>query len=148
MSILLQADKNQNCCDTPFKTTCGGQALIEGIMMQGPEKRCTVVRNPEGEPVIKTEPIPPKKKIWTVPFLRGIVGFGGSMAYGVKALMYSAEVAGDETFLDEEPSKLDQWIEKHFSGEMATKIILGLAVVLGIGFPSVCSFSCPPLLPA
>jgi len=134
MSILLQADKNQNCCDTPYKTTCGGQALIEGIMMQGPEKRCTVVRNPEGEPVIKTEPIPPKKKIWTVPFLRGIVSFGGSMAYGVKALMYSAEVAGDETFLDEEPSKLDQWIEKHFSGEVATKIILGLAVVLGIGF--------------
>jgi uncharacterized protein YqhQ len=108
-------------------------------MMQGPEKRCIVVRDPEGTPVVKTESIPPKKKIWTIPFLRGIAGFAGAMSYGVKALMYSAEVAGDETYLDEEPSKLDQWIEKHFSSEVASKLILGLAVVLGIGF-SVCLF--------
>ena len=134
MSIFVQNRKESGCCDTPYKTTCGGQALIEGIMMQGPDKRCIVVRDPEGNAVVKTESIPPKRKIWTIPFLRGIVGFGGSMFYGVKALMYSAEIAGDETFQDDEPSKLDLWIEKHFSSETASRIILGLAAVLGIAF--------------
>jgi len=134
MSIFTQSRKENNCCDTPFKTTCGGQALIEGIMMQGPDKRCTVVRDPDGNAVVKTEPIPKKKKVWTVPFLRGIAVFGGSMFYGVKALMYSAEVAGDEAFQDDEPSKLDLWIEKHFSSETASRIILGIAAVLGVAF--------------
>lgn len=134
MSIFTQNPKENNCCDTPFKTTCGGQALIEGIMMQGPEKRCIVVRDPDGNAISKTEPIPQRKKIWTLPFLRGIAGFGGSMFYGVKALMYSAEIAGDETFQDDEPSKLDLWIENHFSSETATRIILVLAAILGIGF--------------
>ena len=41
------ARRDENCC-TPFKTTCGGQALIEGIMMQGPGRRALVVRRPDG----------------------------------------------------------------------------------------------------
>ena len=35
----------QSCITTPYKTTCGGQALIEGIMMQGPDRRAVVVRS-------------------------------------------------------------------------------------------------------
>ena len=93
---MTNAHEQRNCCDTPYKTMCGGQALIEGIMMQGPEKRCIVVRKPDGELEVKTEPVPRRKKIWTLPLLRGIVGFGASLIYGVKALMYSAEVAGGD----------------------------------------------------
>ena len=130
----MQTQKQKNCCDTPYKTTCGGQALIEGIMMQGPEKRCIVVRRPDGGTEVKTEAIKPRKKIWNLPFLRGIVGFGGSMVYGVKALMYSAEVAGDEEIAEEEPSKFDLWLEKHFSSEKAMSIVVTLSVILGAAF--------------
>ena len=132
--MQTQTQKEKSCCDTPFKTTCGGQALIEGIMMQGPEKRCIVVRRPDGGTEVKTEPLKPRKKIWTLPLLRGIMGFGGSMVYGVKALMYSAEVAGDEEFEEEEPSKFDLWLEKHFSSEKAMSIIVTLSVIMGIAF--------------
>ena len=98
--------------DGAIKTHVGGQALIEGIMMQGPEKRCIVVRRPDGTTECTVEAIPPKKKIWTVPFLRGLAGFIGSRSYGVKALMHSAEVAGDDEMADEEPTKFDLWLEK------------------------------------
>ena len=120
--------------DTPFKTTCGGQALIEGIMMQGPEKRCIVVRRPDGTTETTVEEIPKKKKIWTVPLIRGVAGFVSSMLYGVKALMHSAEVAGDEEFLDEEPSRLDLWLEKHFSSEKAMSIVITLSMIVGLAF--------------
>ena len=124
--------KEQGCCETPFKTTCGGQALIEGIMMQGPEKRCIAVRTPEGEIDLTVEPIKEKKKIWKLPFIRGVVNFGGSMYYGVKALMHSAEVSGDESFAEEEPSKLDLWLEKRLGSEKAMAVVMALAMVLGI----------------
>lgn len=126
--------ENKSCQDTPFKTMCGGQALIEGIMMQGPQKRCIVVRKPDGETEVKTENIPPRKKLSTIPFIRGVVNFCGSMFYGVKALMYSAEVAGDEEFEDETPSKFDLWLEKHFSSEKAMSIALTLSMVVGMAF--------------
>lgn len=132
--MSIQSQKDKNACDTPFQTTCGGQALIEGIMMQGPEKRCIVVRKPDGTTEVKTEPIKKRKKLWTLPLLRGIVGFGGSMLYGVKALMYSAEMAGDETFEEEEPSKFDRWLEAHFSSEKVTSIVITLAMLVGVAF--------------
>ncbi len=131
---MTNAHEQRNCCDTPYKTMCGGQALIEGIMMQGPEKRCIVVRKPDGELEVKTEPVPRRKKIWTLPLLRGIVGFGASLIYGVKALMYSAEVAGGEEFEEEEPSKFDLWLEKHFTSEKAMSIVITLSMLLGVAF--------------
>ena len=45
---MAEEKQTRGCCDTPYKTTCGGQALIEGILMQGPEKRAIVVRKPDG----------------------------------------------------------------------------------------------------
>ena len=128
------SDKQKNCCDTSFKTTCGGQALIEGIMMQGPSTRCIVVRRPDGTTECTVEPIPKKKKIFTLPLIRGVAGFVSSMLYGVKALMHSAEVAGDGELADEEPSKLDQWLEKRFSSEKAMSIVITLSMLLGVGF--------------
>ena len=126
--------EKRNTCDTPFQTTCGGQALIEGIMMQGPEKRCIVVRKPDGTTECTVEPIPKKKKLWTLPLLRGMAGFVGAMSYGIKALMHSAEVAGDEDFAEEEPTKFDLWLEKHFSSEKAMSIALTLSMIVGLAF--------------
>ena len=81
-----------------FKTMIGGQALIEGILMQGPEKKSIVVRGPEGL-VVKTQRLNPLKERYPIlgwPLIRGVVNFGASMVSGVKALMYSAEFFPEE----------------------------------------------------
>ena len=73
---------NQPVSQEKFKTLIGGQALIEGILMQGPDKRAIVVRGPEGL-VQKVEPIKKKTGILTWPLIRGVVNFGSSMVNGV-----------------------------------------------------------------
>ncbi len=80
------------------KTSIGGQALLEGIMMRGPQQTAMAVRNPEGEIVLEKWPTFTKKrsKILKLPIIRGVVGFVDSMTIGYKALMRSAEIAGLE----------------------------------------------------
>lgn len=115
-----------------FKTSIGGQALIEGIMMLGPDKRAIVCRG-SGEMVEKVETVTPLKEkspILDWPLIRGVAAFISSMVNGVKALSYSADQLPED--MQEEPDKIDLWIEKHFSNETAQKLVIGVAVVLGI----------------
>ena len=115
-----------------FKTSIGGQALIEGIMMLGPEKRAIVCRG-SGEMVEKVEKVTPlkaKSPVLGLPLIRGVAAFISSMVNGVKALSYSADKLPED--MQEEPDKIDLWIEKHFSNETAQKLVIGVAVVLGI----------------
>lgn len=117
-----------------FKTMIGGQALIEGIMMRGPEKQAIVCRS-KGELVSKVEPLKKRTGILTWPLIRGIVNFGGSMVGGVKSLMYSAElVANEEDETPEEPSKFEQWLEKKLGSEKFMSAVIGFAAFLGIAF--------------
>lgn len=117
-----------------FKTMIGGQALIEGIMMMGPEKCAVVVRAKDGIHT-KVEPRKPVKKfsVKKIPFVRGIFNFCASMKTGVSALMYSADFFVDE---DEEStekqSKFDAWLERKLSSEKAQSVLITLAVALGI----------------
>ena len=133
---------------TPFRTTIGGQALIEGILMRGPEKQAIVVRKPDGDLVTKVEElhlIKERHPILGVPLIRGTVNFLDSMVKGVQALMFSAEFyPEDEEEAAAEPSKFEVWLEKKLGSEQFMKVLIALAVVLGIGF-SVCLFI---LLPA
>ena len=89
--------KNQQPCCEKFKTMIGGQALIEGIMMRGPEKDAIVVRE-KGELKVETMPrkIREKGSVTTWPLVRGCVNFFDSQVTGVKALMRSADLSGDE----------------------------------------------------
>ncbi len=130
------AKQENSSCATPYKTTCGGQALIEGIMMQGPEKRAVVVRKPDGELDITTDPIKPRGRWAKLPLVRGVFVFGSAMVHGVKALMHSAEVSeeGVETEDEEEPGWLEKWLEAHFPQEKAMSIFVTIAAVLGIAF--------------
>ena len=115
-----------------FKTMIGGQALIEGIMMRGPEKESIVVRTPEGL-VVKTQPlklVAKKHKIFGWPFVRGVVNFGASMVNGIKALLYSAEFFPEEEV--GEPSKFDQWLEKKIGSEKMEKYVIYSALILGL----------------
>ena len=119
-----------NCCEK-FRTMIGGQALIEGIMMRGPEKDAIVIRGREGLTLeLSDRKIYPKGSFQTWPFFRGIFNFFDAQVTGVKALMRSADLAPDE--YNEEPSKLDQWLEKKLGNEKFQQAIIGIAVFLGL----------------
>ena len=124
----------QDSHNTPFKTTCGGQALLEGILMQGPANRAIVVRKPSGELDITEEPVKPRSGLAKLPFIRGIFIFCGSMVHGMKALMHSAEVSDDGSGDEEELTGLDKWISDHFEEDKAMGIIVTLAAVIGVAF--------------
>ena len=130
------------------RTTIGGQALIEGIMMRGPEKQAIAVRNQEGEIVLTTEKLKFIKNKYPIlgwPLIRGVVNFGGSMVSGVKALMYSASFYPEEEE-NGEPGKFEQWLEKHIGSEKLESLIIYLAVVLGMGFSVLLFFLLPTFL--
>lgn len=120
--------KNKDCS---FRTSIGGQALIEGILMRGPKKQAIVCRTAGGlvEKVEELKFIKDKYPVLGWPLIRGCATFLDSMVKGMQALTYSAELVPVE---DQEPDKLDQWIEAHFPAEKASKIVIGTAVVLGI----------------
>lgn len=128
-----------------FKTMIGGQALIEGIMMRGPEKDAIVVRTAKG---LETEVHPRKlhspKSVKSWPFIRGIISFFGSQAVGIKALMRSADLAPEE--MQEEPSKLDKWLEKALGNETFQKVIVGIAMAMGIGLSVLLFFLLPMVI--
>ncbi len=116
-----------------FRTTIGGQALIEGILMRGPSKQAIAVRTKDGLVVTEEELKLTKDKhpALGLPFIRGPVTFIDSMAKGMKALMYSAELSEGEEY---EPDKLDKWIEEKIGSEKAKKVLVGVSAALGIAF--------------
>ena len=138
--------KNKSC--PAFKTMCGGQALIEGIMMRGPKKQAAVVRRPDGELEIRQEELKFNKDrhpIVGVPFIRGVFTFVDSMVNGVKNLMWSAEFFPEEGE-PEEPSRMEEWLEKKLGGEKFYSLVITLAVIMGIGLSVVLFFLLPTLL--
>ncbi|WP_295866825.1 DUF1385 domain-containing protein [uncultured Oscillibacter sp.] len=117
-----------------FRTSIGGQALIEGILMRGPEKQAIVVRDQNGELVEKVEElhlIKEKHPVLGWPLIRGTVNFLDSMVRGVKALMYSADFYPEDAAA--QPSKLDLWLEKHLSSKKLEGALVTVATVLGVG---------------
>ena len=117
-----------------FRTSIGGQALIEGILMRGPEKQAIVVRSPEGL-VIREEELKLVKDRYPIlgfPLIRGSVTFLDSMFKGVKALMFSADYFPEDEVT--EPSKFDKWLEEKLGNEKMEKVVIAVAVVLSVLF--------------
>jgi len=116
------------------KTTIGGMALIEGLMMIGPENAAIAVRKPDGEIIVDKRPLPRNNKFNKSPFIRGVVGFFRQMVIGMKALLYSTEfvdVAEEEK--SDEPSKLDRFFTKIF-GDKISDILIYVTVIISIAF--------------
>lgn len=115
------------------KTSIGGQAVMEGVMMRGPKEIAIAVRKPDDEIIIDKRPVASalqKNKILKLPIIRGCVGFFESMVIGVKALMFSAQffdLDGEE----ESESKFDKWLEKKF-GDKVKDIVIYVSVVLSL----------------
>jgi uncharacterized protein YqhQ len=120
------------------RTTIGGQALIEGVMMMGPENIAIAVRKPDGEIIVDKRSIPEKKWYNKVPVIRGAFNLFRQMVLGIKALMYSAEFMEiDETQDGEkEPkkeSKVEKFIEKIF-GDKFMDAAIYFSVIISLAF--------------
>ena len=141
----MSNENAQPCCEK-FKTTIGGQALIEGIMMRGPEKDAIAVRS-DGEIKLEVTPrkIRPKKSFATWPLVRGAVNFFDAQVTGVKALMRSADLS-PEGAEEENPSKFDLWLEKKLGNEGFQKVVFGTAVFFGLGLSILLFFMLPMVI--
>ena len=138
----MAKDTSKNCCEQ-FKTVIGGQALIEGIMMRGPEKDSVVVRGKDGLSVeVMRRKLPAEKSPLRWPLIRGVYNFFDSQVTGVKSLMRSADLSPEEGEV-EEASKLDQWLEKKLGDEKFQKLLIGIAVAMGMGLSIVLFFLLP-----
>ncbi len=116
------------------KTSIGGQALIEGVMMRGPEVVAIAVRKPDHEIEVTTQKLNTlgmRHKVFKMPFLRGVVGLIESLSIGIKALMYSAEF-----FEEEEAEAKQSWTQKIFkekAGDVEMFFTLAISILLSVG---------------
>ncbi len=127
------------------KTSIGGQAVLEGVMMRGRTGIATAVRDSDGKIRIEAERItsPEKKNFFVkLPIVRGVVNFFSSLVMGTKILMRSAEVYGGN---DEEPSKFEKWLAKTFKIDIMD-VVLFFGVALGLVFSIALFFILPTVL--
>ena len=108
------------------KTSIGGQAVIEGVMMRGPYKTAVSVRKPDGEITMKLTENKVKGGFRKIPILRGIFGFVNSMVIGINALMYSAQFYEDDGTpkkegAEEKPSPSENEISEEIKEEKKDK---------------------------
>ncbi len=115
-------------------TAIGGQAVMEGVMMQGPDRIALAMRMPSGELYLKTKKKPAPNPVMKVPFVRGIVAFASSLITGMSTLMDSANIL--ETYApeqySEEPGKLESWINKKFGAKAAWNFLMTSALIFAI----------------
>ncbi len=136
--------KDCKTCDSSNskKTTIGGQALIEGIMMCGPKRTCMAVRKGDGtihiEEVVQSDRVSFFEK---VPFIRGCIKFYKMLVTGTGAIMKSAEISEEGLPEDEKSkenkaevkkSRLDKFLEKHYNLALTCSAILGILLSVGL----------------
>lgn len=112
-------------------TSIGGQAVIEGVMMMGKTACATAVRDPDGEIQIESQRLNSSKGVKAackIPFVRGAVNMVLSLSRGMKTLMRSADVFGED---EEEPSRFEKWLTKKFNCDLMS-VISTISVILGV----------------
>jgi len=115
------------------KTSIGGQAVLEGVMMRGPSSMAIAVRDADKDIRIESERITPQSKkniFFRLPIIRGICSFVQSLFGGVKILMRSAEVYGEA-----EPTKFEKWLSEKLKVSVmgvvsVISVLLGLALAI------------------
>ena len=125
-------DKSKAVC----RTSIGGQAVLEGVMMKGEHTIATAVRTEAGEITYETKRIKsPKERniFFRLPFIRGVVNLVTQLGQGMGILMRSAEVYGDYA----EPTKSEKWMAKKLKVDpmkvlMAVSLVLGLVVAIAL----------------
>lgn len=112
-----------------FRTSVGGQALMEGIMMRGPQKICCAVRKPDGTIDLMEEPV--KHYFWEkIPLLRGACAMVMNLYNGYHYLMHSAEISMTEEEFAASESKFDKWVNEHCSKKVQD-VLMVVASMMG-----------------
>lgn len=132
----MNKEKTENS-RTEHRTSIGGQAVMEGVMMRGPHNVATAVRKPDGEIVIDNMKL---GKIRTgrfvkLPIVRGCVNFIDSMIIGVKSLMFSAQfidVDDEGEPVEQEPSKFEAWLDEKLGSEKAMNVVIYISVFFSL----------------
>ena len=133
------SDKKKKNTTAPACASVGGQAVIEGVMMQGPEIIALAVRQPNGKVALRTKPrkiLAKKYPFLGWPIIRGVVNFVTQLYAGMKTLTESVELSGGET---EEPSAFEKKVAKvlHMKPDdvmMVAAVVLALALAIGLFF--------------
>lgn len=115
-------------------TSIGGQAVMEGVMMQGTDRIALAMRLPTGELYLKTKKKPAPSKAMKIPLVRGVVAFAHSLISGMSTLMESADILekyAPEMYA-EEPGKLEAWINKKFGDKAAWNFLMTSALLFAI----------------
>ncbi len=128
----IPKDKSKATC----RTSIGGQAVIEGVMMKGSRSIATAVRSASGEITVEskyTKPVKERNWFLRLPFIRGVVNLVSQLFQGTGIMMRSAEVYGDFA----EPSKFEKWMSDKFkinpmSIIMTFSVVLGIALAVGL----------------
>ncbi|MGI5888757.1 MAG: DUF1385 domain-containing protein [Oscillospiraceae bacterium] len=110
-----------------YRTSIGGQALLEGVMMRGPKKTAIAVRRPDGELQVETwdtEGLKCRK----IPLVRGICSLVSGLKIGYRAMMRSAEISGED---EEEDDAFSRWLDRKF-GEKAEKTVEAVVYVISV----------------
>lgn len=109
----------------------GGQAVLEGVMMKGPEAIAITVRRPDGKMVVEYQPYTPlsKKHKWMGwPIIRGTVNMVNMLVMGMNTLETSAKMLGET---EEEPTKFEKWLAEKL-GKNVDKVVMIVAMVLAV----------------
>ena len=131
---MAKIDYNKIFIKDACPTSIGGQAVMEGVMMQGPDRIALAMRLPSGELYLKTKLKPKPSRISKVPFVRGIYSFANSLVKGMGTLMESADIL--ETYAPEqyaeEPGKMEAWINRKFGDKAAWNFLMTTALLFSI----------------
>lgn len=115
-------------------TSIGGQAVMDGVMMQGPERIAIAMRLPSGELYLKTKLKPKSPKAMKWPLIRGVVAFALSLVNGMSTLMESADILekyAPEEYSEEE-TKFEKWVNGKFGEKTAWNILMTASLVFAI----------------
>ncbi len=112
------------------KTSIGGQALLEGIMMRGPKMSAMAVRDPQGKIILEENPTKgnDRAKFFKLPVVRGLFNMIDSLSSGYKYLMRSAEISG----VDEEEEKRKRENPKWYDSPIVDKLLMPVATALAL----------------
>jgi len=127
------------------KTTVGGQAVIEGVMMRGSKGLATAVRLPNGHIEVKKESsksLTKKNKFFGLPIVRGFISLIESLIIGIKSLEFSASFFEDD---EESESKFDKWFDKTFK-DKGSSVLMGISLIISLTFAILLFFILPTVL--
>ena len=131
---MAKIDYNKIFIKGACPTTIGGQAVMEGVMMQGPDRVALAMRLPSGELYLKTKLKKKQSRAVKIPFVRGVVSFVNALVGGMGTLMESADIL--ETYAPEEyaeePGKLEAWINKKFGEKAAWNFLMTTALLFAV----------------